>query len=197
MFFMDMGYNVLLVDFMGAGNSEGNNITVGYKEAENVQACYEYIKETGEDNIYLFGTSMGAVAILKAINDDAAHPKAIIIECPYGTMMETVEARFKMVHFPTFPMAGLFVFWGGILNGFWGFSLNPQEFAKAVKCPTLLLYGAKDDRVSMKETKTIFRNLCGPKVLKIYPDASHENYLKKYPGEWAKDVARFLDGSRK
>ena len=31
--FIKMGYNTLLVDFMGSGGSEGNQTTIGYKEA--------------------------------------------------------------------------------------------------------------------------------------------------------------------
>jgi len=67
--FQQLGYNTLLVDFMGSGGSEGNQTTVGFKEAEEVMTCYNYVASKGESHIYLFGTSMGAVAILKAIKD--------------------------------------------------------------------------------------------------------------------------------
>jgi hypothetical protein len=40
----------------------------------------------------------------------------------------------------------------------------------------MLLYGMKDDRVSMEETESIFKNLADPKDLKLYPDAGHESY---------------------
>ena len=191
--FIAMGYNVMLCDFMGAGGSEGNKVTIGYEEAENVKTCYEYLRLKGEKNIYLFGTSMGAVAILRAISNGYVDPRAIIIECPYGSMYETVVARFKMVSMPSFPMAGLLVFWGGAQNGFWGFSFKPTEYAKKVKCPALLLYGEQDDRVSRNETDEIFKNLGGYKVLHTYPNAGHENYLIKYKEAWVKDVSGFLN----
>src|SRR5437773_2704643 len=35
--FIEQGYNTLLVDFMGSGGSEGNQTTMGYKEAEEVK----------------------------------------------------------------------------------------------------------------------------------------------------------------
>lgn len=35
--FLDLGYNVFMVDFIGSGGSEGLQTTIGYKEAENVK----------------------------------------------------------------------------------------------------------------------------------------------------------------
>lgn len=190
--FIKLGFNTMLVDFMGSGNSQGNQTTIGYKEAEEVKTAYDYVSQTGEKNIYLFGTSMGAVAIMKSISDNKIEPKGIIIECPFGSMYKTVCARFKKMNAPTFPMAGILLFWGGIQNGFWGFSHNPTEYAKSITCPTLLLYGEKDKSVSRKEIDEIYTNLNGPKNLKIYKETGHENYLIKNKIEWTKNVSDFL-----
>lgn len=190
--FLNMHFNVLLVDFMGAGGSEESQTTIGFKEAEEVKDCFEYIRKTGEKNIHLFGTSMGAVAIMKAIHDYKIQPASILIECPFGTMYKTVCARFRLVKVPTFPMAGMLMFWGGVQNGFWAFSHNPEEYAKSISCPTLLLFGEKDNRVSREEIDTIFANLRGKKKLATYPLAGHENYLLKYREQWTADMKNFL-----
>lgn len=190
--FQKLGFRTMLVDFMGSGNSQGNQTTIGYKEAEEVKTCFAYLKQTGEKNIYLFGTSMGAVAIMKSIHDYKIKPKGIIIECPFGSMYETVCARFKKMNAPAFPMAGILLFWGGIQNGFWGFSHNPTEYAKNIDCPTLLLYGEKDKSVSRKEIDEIYANLKGTKKLSVYKNTGHENYLLKNKIEWNKDVSDFL-----
>lgn len=190
--FLKLGYNTMLIDFMGSGGSEGNQTTIGFFESEEVKTCYEYLLNKGEKNIILFGTSMGAVAILKAFHQYNITPSSIILECPYGTMYQTVCARFKSMNIPTFPMAGLLVFWGGIENNFWAFSHNPSQYAKSVTCPTLLLYGELDEKVSKMETNEIFNNLNGLKELKIYPNAGHENYLNKHNKEWVSDIAFFL-----
>lgn len=192
--FDSLNYNTFIIDFMGSGGSEGNTTTIGFKEAEQVKTTYDYMKEKGEENIYFFGTSMGSVAIMKAIKDYDLRPKAIIIECPFGTMYETVSARFKNMNVPTFPMAGLLVFWGGVQNGFWAFNHNPENYAKSISCPTLVLFGEKDKNVSRKEIDNIYINLIGQKILKTYPLAGHENYLKKYRNEWIEDVTTFLKG---
>ncbi|HEX7844150.1 MAG TPA: alpha/beta hydrolase [Chitinophagaceae bacterium] len=194
--FLKMGYSTLLVDFMGSGGSEGNQTTIGFKEAEQVKTAFEYLKNLDEKNIFLFGTSMGAVAILRAIDKYQIQPAGIIIECPFGTMYQTTTARFKTMGVPSFPMAGLLVFWGGVQNGFWGFSHDPVRYAKSVECPSLLLYGEKDEKVSMGEIQSIFNNLPGRKSLKTYPGAGHENYLLKYKKEWVADVSGFLSANK-
>jgi len=191
--FLSLGYNTLLVDFMGSGGSEGNQTTVGFMEAEQVKTSVDYLKSKGENRIYLFGTSMGAVAVMKAVNDYALMPEGVIVECPFGSMYQTVCARFSNMKVPAFPMAGLLVFWGGIENGFWAFKHCPTEYAKNISCPTLLMYGEKDKNVSKKEIDAIFANLKGEKELITYPLAGHENYLFKYKDEWTKDVQRFIE----
>ncbi len=190
--FLSLGYNTLLVDFNGSGASEGNRVTLGYYEAENVKTCLDYLKTKGEKNIYLFGTSMGAAAILRAIDKLHVHPRGIIIECPFGRMYDAVAIRFKMVHMPVFPMAAILAFWGGVENGFWAFSHNPEEYAKAVTCPALLMFGEKDDRVTRREIDNIYNNLQGKKVLKTYLLAGHEDYLIKYKDAWTSDIKSFL-----
>jgi uncharacterized protein len=190
--FHKLGYNTILVDFMGSGGSEGNQTTLGYKEAEQVKTVYDYLHSNGERDIYLFGTSMGAVAILKSISDFNLNPKAIIIECPFGSMYQTTCARFRIMKAPIFPMAGLLVFWGGVQNGFWAFGHNPVKYSSKVNCPTLLLYGQKDRNVSREEIDAIFKNIKGKKELKTYELAGHENYLLKYKNEWVADISRFL-----
>ena len=193
--FLKLGYSTMLVDFMGSGNSEGNQTTIGYKEAQEVKSTFDYLNQKGEKNIYLFGTSMGAAAIMKSINDYRIEPKGIIIECPFGSMYQTVCARFNKMNAPTFPMAGILLFWGGIQNGFWGFSHNPAEYAKNINCPTLLLYGEKDKSVSQKEIKEIFANLKGPKKLTIYKKTGHENYLIKNKPEWIRNITAFIQST--
>ena len=190
--FLKMGYSTLLVDFMGAGGSEGNQTSIGFHEAEEVKTVFDHLSETGEKNIYLFGTSLGAVAILRAIDKYDIDPQGIIIECPFGSLYQTTCARFKSLNVPVIPMAGLLVFWGGVQNGYWGFGHNPTDYAKHVTCPVLLLYGEQDEKVSRAEIDEIYANLAGKKILRTYPNAGHENYLGKYHNRWVQDIQLVL-----
>lgn len=189
--FDSLGYDVLLVDFMGSGGSEGNTTSIGFHEAEQVKTAFEFLEQKGYANIYLHGTSMGAVAIMKAMQDHKLRVSGLILECPFNTMYETVGARFDNMQVPRFPMAGLLVFWGGIQNSFWAFDHNPEAYARSINVPVLFMTGAQDKNVSLKATQSIFDQLGGAKELKVYPLAGHENYLKQYRADWIRDVINF------
>lgn len=188
----NMGYNIFLVDFMGSGGSEGSVTTIGYYEAENVKTAYDYIKSKNNKNIVLLGTSMGSAAILKAVDDYEITPKAIIIECPFASMLETISIRFDLMGIPSFPTAHFLAFWGGVQHGFNPYSLKPAEYAKQVTCPTLLIYGLNDQKVAMSETQEIYNNLKTPKKLEIYSNSGHADYLKNDSIKWRDDVQLFL-----
>lgn len=191
--FFQMNYRTLLVDFQGSGGSTGNQTTVGFNEKKDVQAAYDYIKKRfPEEEIILFGSSMGAAAILKAVSEDSIEPDKLIVECPFGSMRTTTQKRFEAMGLPTFILPDLLLIYGSIQNGFNAFSHNPTEYAKDINIPTLLLYGAKDPRVTRVETDEIFQNLKGEKSLGIFENAGHENYLWQYSQEWKKEIDAFL-----
>lgn len=190
--FRKMGYATLLVDFMGVGGSAGNQTTIGFKEALQVKSCYDFLKSKGEDRIVLFGTSLGAAAIMKAASETQMAPSALIIECPFGTMLQTTKARFRTMGIPSFPMAYLLLFWGGVQNGFNPFAHNPSTYSNNIHVPTLLFYGVKDQKVSRQETDEIYKALPSKKQLVVFPEAGHENYLRQYRAQWTAQVDLFL-----
>ncbi len=190
--FNDLGYNAFLVDFLGSGTSSGYSTSVGYKEADQVKLCYDYLIDAGERNILLFGTSMGAAAILKAVNDFNLAPSAMMLECPFGSLYKTVCARFYLMGIPAIPMAGLLTFWGGVQHGYWAFSHNPSTYAKSVRAPVLLLFGEQDDRVTRAEINLIYSNLRGYKIMKTYPEEGHNFFTPANARAWQSDVTEFL-----
>ncbi len=191
--FRNMGYETILVDFMGSGGSSGYNTTIGYKEAHDVKMVYEFVKrQYPQQKIVLFGTSMGAVAVMKSMEKYVLKPDKIILECPFGSMVTTTKKRFNAMGLPGSPFAEWLLFYGSIQNGFNAFRHKPTNYAILIKTPTLLLYGAKDKRVTKKETEGIYDNLSGPKKLIIFENAGHENYLNKYSIEWNEAVGEFL-----
>lgn len=192
--FNGLGYNVLLVDQHGHGQSTGYTTSIGYYEAEDVATAYNYAtKNTWTDKIYLHGISMGAVAVLRAASKKLVSPAGIIAECPYGSMLHAAKNRFAIMGFPSFPSAQLLVFWGGLQNGFWAFDNNTIGDAKHISMPVLLHYGGQDKHATPGENKQIFDNLKGHKAILEFPDAGHESYCKNDPALWRKSVAEFLE----
>ncbi len=205
-YFRHLGYNVLLVDQSGNGNSAGFRTTVGYHEAYDVAATFRWLNNSTPNRrvspspqergpggeVILYGVSMGAVAILRAEAELGICPTANILECPYGNMRQTAYNRFESMHVPVFPMADLLVFWGGVQNGFWAYSLNAEHYARQIHTPTLLLWGTADPRVTRAETDAIFNNLGGLKARHDFPGVGHEPYWQRYSTDWEQQTRAFL-----
>lgn len=192
--FNQKNYSTMLVDFMGSGGSSGNSTTLGYKESRDVKEAFDFVKvEYPDKEIILFGTSMGAVSIMKAIEEYNINPDKIILECPFGNMLATTRARFKAMNIPSFALAELLVFYGGIQVGYNAFKHNPTEYAKKIDIPTLLLCGGKDDRVSKSEIDEIYKNLSGNKQLVIFKNSEHEIYLNNDKEDWNNAIDTFLE----
>jgi alpha-beta hydrolase superfamily lysophospholipase len=190
--FNEMGYSTLLIDFRAHGSSEGNTCTIGYREAEDVKLAYDYLKNNGEKNIILYGISLGAATITKAVADYGLTPAKIILEMPFASLPATVEGKMRMAGLPAEPLAGLLTFWGGVINRFWAFNMKPNEYVKKIKCPVLVQWGKKDRGVTETEIKGLFNNIPSSKKLVIYENSGHENLCEKEPDKWEDTVEEFL-----
>jgi alpha-beta hydrolase superfamily lysophospholipase len=190
--FRKMGYNTLLMDFRAHGNSEGNTCTIGFKEAEDVKLAYDFIKNKGEKNIVLWGISMGGATVAKAIGDYELKPNKVILEMPFGSIVDAAEGRIRMMKLPAEPLATLITFWGSVENGFWAFNMKPINYVKKITCPVLLQWGKNDPRVSQEETDAIFENIPTQKKLVVYDSCGHESLCKKETAKWVTAISAFL-----
>lgn len=190
--FSSLGYNVLLLDFRAHGGSQGNTCTIGYDEAEDVKLVYDHLVSEGEKNIVLFGASLGAATITKAIRDYKLSPRGLILDMPFASLTDAVRGRLKIMKLPVEPLGTMLTFWGGATQGFWAFNHNPYEYARDIKCPVLLQRGKNDARVTQEETEKIFSNISSPKKLVIYAHSAHESLCKKENAKWTREVTAFL-----
>ncbi len=190
--FYNLGYTIVLVDFLGSGGSDGNTTSIGYHEADQVKACYDHVKAKGEKNIYLFGISMGAVAIMKCVKDHHPDVKGIMLECPFGYFKTTVKNRFKNFGIPPFPMADLLMLWGSYHGDYWTYDHNPADYAKEIDCPTLLMHGQVDHAVSSKEIDAIYTNLKGEKKLVVFEKTGHDIFTSGNRTKWTDAIIGFL-----
>jgi uncharacterized protein len=187
-------YDCVLVDFRGVGGSSGNTTTLGANEARDVVVAMQSVRQMHPQRpLILHGVSMGSAAILNAIANHHITPDAIILELPYARLIDAVRSRVKYRHIPTFPISELLVFWGGFQHGFNSFAHNPVDYARQVKCPTLILSGDRDRWTNSVEIDEIFRNLQGRKQSISFDRAGHELLLSKDRHLWETNVRRFLN----
>ncbi|MDX2240118.1 MAG: alpha/beta hydrolase [Leptolyngbyaceae cyanobacterium bins.302] len=122
-------------------------------------------------------------------------PAAVILESPFDRLLSTVRHRFEAMGIPSFPGAELIVGWGGIQQGIDGFAHNPIDYAKAIKCPVLLMYGTSDQRVTSQEIQSIFDTLPGRKQLVVFSAIGHGSLASDAPSKWKQSVQQFLTKS--
>jgi len=191
--FRGFGYDVMMVDVRDHGNSGGNVTTIGYKESEEVKQAYDYVVKRGEKNIFLWGASLGAVEIVKAVSDYQLEPSGIIIEMPFLSLQSHLKGRARTLGFPEQPFGFLTSFWIGVEQGFNGLGFKTTKYAKDVNCPVLMQYGGKDELVLAYETNAIYEAFASTnKKLIIYDDAGHGSFLQKDPATWKREVTDFL-----
>jgi alpha-beta hydrolase superfamily lysophospholipase len=191
--FRDLGFAAFLVDFHGSGGSNGCNTSIGVIEADDVARAADYARKRWPDLPQIcYGQSMGSAAILRANAMSGYTPAAMILECPFDRLLTTVGSRFEAMGLPSFPLAHLLVFWGGVQQGFNGFRHNPVEYAARVVCPVLHMQGTDDPRVTREQAQAIFDNYASEKKLELFAGIGHMPYLVNRPEQWRRAVGDFL-----
>jgi alpha-beta hydrolase superfamily lysophospholipase len=191
--FRRLGFDAVLVDFRGAGGSSGSDTTLGVREADDVAAVVRFATEKWPDRrVVLFGRSMGAVAVLRAVGRLGLSPAAVVVECPFDRMLNAVRNRFVTMGVPAFPAAELLVFWGGRRLGFDAFEHNPVADAKGVRCPALVLAGGRDRRATPGQVRAVFDAIPGANRWHVFDAAGHEPFRANDPAGWDREVASFL-----
>ena len=192
--FISLGYNTMLVDMRAHGNSEGIVNSLGSKESEEVKLAYDHVSKKGEKNIVLWGMSLGAVIITKAIWQYDLQPQKIIIEMPFNRLQDHIRARARISGFPGEPFGFFVSFWTGVEQGFWSYGHKTSRYVRKINCPTLLQWGNSDEYVLERETRQIFNSIkSSNKKLEVYKGARHGHLLVGHEDQWMKAVKDFLE----
>jgi uncharacterized protein len=197
--FRYLGYDVMLVDFRAHGNSGGNTTTIGVNETEEVKLAYDYVAAKGEKNIFLWGSSMGAVVVAKAIAEYQLQPAGVILEMPFASLQEHLRARARALGFQGFPenpFGFLVSCWIGWEKGFNGLKHRTTDYVKKINNPVLLQYGGLDTYVLQGETDRVFSAIASDnKKLIRYERAGHESLQQNDPLKWEIEMRKFLTGN--
>jgi alpha-beta hydrolase superfamily lysophospholipase len=189
----ELGCRTVLVDFRGAGDSEGSVSTLGWREALDVSAAVAWTRrEYPGRRLILHGQSMGAAAVLRAMATDGVRADAVVLETPFDRMETTIGHRFDAMNLPSWPFAQLMTFWGGAQFGFNAFTHNPVEYARSVDCPALVIEGDRDPWVRVEEAKAVAAALRGPVRVQIFEGQGHGGYARHVPEMFRRVVRDWL-----
>ena len=188
----ERGYAVLLVDLQAHGESEGENITFGYLEKQDVIAAIDFAKQAQPNHkIGVIGWSLGGAATLLTSPLDV---DAIVIESVYPTVTEAVYDRvaIRIGSLKHLVAPALLIQLRPRL-GISPADLRPIEFIDQVDCPLLMLAGDADLHTPIGETQQMFAKAIEPKRLIVFPAAEHEDLFEFDRDRYISEVADFFD----
>ncbi|HET9782861.1 MAG TPA: alpha/beta fold hydrolase [Candidatus Dormibacteraeota bacterium] len=187
----EAGYNVLVFDLRGSGQSDGST-TFGYREPLDASAAAAEAKRLDPGPVALFGYSLGAAT---AVEDAAVDPNvsAVIEDSGFSSASAVILDRFvRVTRLPDVPFAAAVMAFSTLDLGTSPWNVQPVAMAAQLHKPLLAIVGDKDTVVPPVEGFAIFDAAAGPKQLLDVPAAGHVGAYNVARERYEKTVLDFL-----
>ena len=193
--FYNQGYNVLLPEQRGTGESEGTWITMGIKEHNDLNDWINYIIEKDADSqIILFGVSMGAATVLLSTGGDLPENVVLTIaDCAYTSV--TDEFAYLMDYYaglPSFPFLSAAEAVCNLTCHLSIYDGNVIESVKKSTTPTLFIHGSADDFVPFYMLDELYSAHTGDKEKLVIDGAEHARSSSINPELYWQTVWEFV-----
>jgi fermentation-respiration switch protein FrsA (DUF1100 family) len=169
------GYNVLLFDYRGHGESDGERVTLGYAETRDFRAALAWLRgRLPAAWIGVLGYSMGgAVALLGAAGEPAV--RAIVTDCAFCRQEELIRAEWRRrLRLPSTPAVELAERLLQRLHGFRFRDVDALAVVGRIAPRPLLLIHAEDDAiVPVGDVHRLYAAAGEGKDLWLIPDVAH------------------------
>ena len=184
--------NLFVIDFPGCGLSEGDYISLGYHEKNDVKIIVDFIDNIpGVSKIGIWGRSMGAATTLLYSYKDP-RISAICVDSPFENFKKLAEELvIKQIKLPKFIIDGALKIVQGTVkkkNGLDIYKLKPIENVSNTFQPALFVHAINDELINVEHSINLFNNYGGPKSLKCCDKGGHNTrrpkIIKKEIGEF-------------
>ncbi len=190
------GYNVLLPDLRGCGESEGGYIGMGWPDRKDMLKWIDWIiGRDPEARIVLHGISMGGATVMMTAGE-ALPPqvRAVVEDCGYTSVWDIfsdeMAALFRLPPFPILHTASLMA----SLRAGYGFAeASSLEQVKKARVPILFIHGEKDNFVHTEMVYDLYGACPTEKQLLVVEGAGHGSSFSKDPELYFDTVFGFLD----
>ena len=192
-----LGYNVLLPNLQYHGDSEGDEIQMGWKDRLDVLEWMDLANTIfgGNTEMVVHGISMGAATTM-CVSGEKAPPyvRCFVADCGYTSVWDQFsDALEKTYGLPTFPLLDVASFFCELQFG-WNFKeASPLEQVKKCALPMFFIHGTKDDYVPTWMMRPLFEAKPGEKDLWYVDGAVHAVSYKENREEYTTRVKAFND----
>ncbi len=190
------GFNSVIIDLRGHGNSGGSYCTFGYKEKHDIVSLVDAIvldKDLSK-NIGIWGQSLGGAVALQTMAIDK-RIKYGIVESTFsdlnGVSKEYLKRLLK-VHNSILS--------NYLLQRVYDIAeieidkVKPKEIATDITQPIILVHGIEDNRINIYHALLNFENIKSKdKTLLQIEDANHLNVWKKGGSQYFETIFSFLE----
>lgn len=194
--FYDRGYNVFAPDLIAHGKSEGNFISMGGFDSDDlVNWVGKLSQENNNADTLLFGVSMGAATVMNSLGKNLpTNVKGFIEDSGYVNLTKEftyqLKKLFGLPSFPVIPSASVVT--KVRANYFLG-NVDATEGLKKNKLPALILHGSEDGFVPVDYGKEAFELLTSEKEIHIFDGAKHVQAERKYRTDYWKTIDNYLE----
>jgi fermentation-respiration switch protein FrsA (DUF1100 family) len=191
-FLRDSGLTSLAVDLQAHGETPGEMITFGHREAADARNGVAYLRAwLGCRSVVVIGQSLGGAAALLGEGPVAAD--AFVLESVYPTVEDAVANRLAMRFGSLGRLAApLLHFQIPLRAGVGRDALRPLDAVRKLRVPVLVAGGTKDLQTPQAETRRLFDAAPGKKVLWLVEGAGHEDLYAFDPAQYRAKLGEFL-----
>jgi fermentation-respiration switch protein FrsA (DUF1100 family) len=191
------GYGVLVTTVRAHDYSDGEQISFGVREMDDLEAWYQYLLERGDvdaDRIGMLGNSYGGALVIQYAAQNSAI-KAVVAHSAFSSLEDTVGTSVShFANVPRFPFAPLIVFWAEREAGFTAADIDTTAWVSQLSPrPIMLMQGGADTSISPDSGERLFAAAGEPKYLWYEPELGHVMFDGARPEEFESRVVGFYD----
>lgn len=199
----EAGFRVFAYDQRGHGASGTGMITFGPREGRDLQCALDrlgdVLPDDGPDVRIGYGLSLGAAAILHAVDQLGASPfRCVVLEGVSATSEDA--GRYMLVR--KFGRTGAAAVGYGVFTvgsfiasgGRFRHSTSVDKLSSLRGTPVLYVRGEADHMVSESSAMSVIDAAPEPKEVWVNPDGGHTDNLRRNADEYRRRVLGFLHG---
>jgi len=186
--------NLFVFDFAGCGLSEGEYISLGWNEKDDLRTIVDFVEKLpGVSKIALWGRSMGAATALLYTHTDK-RISAVCFDSPFSDFSQlALELCRKQLSIPNFVVSTALMFVRNTIigkNNVDIYKLTPINYSNKTTTPAFFLHAMNDELIPLEHTLKIFEIYGGTKKSLNVCEGTHNTQRPKHIVE---KIGKFLE----